>query len=151
MRFALTLLLTAGLLAAGLALPAAAQIRFDPQPVEPGGDAPRFPVQGQPVRVTLDQPTDFVRVVWRPKSALPDTVSLDPQGSSFLWTPTRAGVATVLTSSGEQNISVRYESLPGSGILVLVLAGCILFGGAGFAMGKLLSGDEPPVALPLDS
>jgi hypothetical protein len=136
--------------AALLTLPASAQIRFEPQPVEAGAEASSFPVQGQPVRVTLDQPTDFVRVVWRPNSAIPDTVTLDSEGSSFLWTPTRAGVATVLTSNGEQNVSVRYSSFPGSGILVLVLAGCILFGGAGFAMGKLLSDDEAP-ALPLDT
>lgn len=144
MRLALTLLLAAA------PVLAVAQVRFEPQPIEAGAEAPRFPVQGQPVRVTLEEPTEFVRVVWRPNSAIPDTVSLDPEGDSFLWTPTRAGVATVLTSNGAQNVSVRYDSFPGSGILVLVLAGCILFGGAGFAMGKLLADDETP-ALPLDT
>lgn len=146
MRIALPLLL-----AAALALPAAAQIQFEPQPAEAGAEPPGAPVQGQPVRVTLDEPTEFVQVVWRPNSAIPDTVSLDPEGLSFLWTPSRAGVATVLTSNGAQNVSVRYDSFPGSGILVLVLAACILFGGAGFAMGKLLGGDDPPVSLPLDT
>lgn len=146
MRIVLTLLA-----AAALSLPATAQIRFEPQPMEAGAEAPDAPVQGHPVRIILDEPTESVQVVWRPNSAIPDTVSLDPQGTSFMWTPTRAGVATVITSSGSQNISVRYDEFPGSGILVLVLAAAILFGGAGFAMGKLLSGDEPPVSLPMDT
>ena len=145
MRIVLTLLAVAA-----LSLPATAQIQFEPQPLEAGAEAPDAPVQGHPVRIVLEEPTEFVQVVWRPNSAIPDTVSLDPQGTSFLWTPTRAGVATVITSAGSQNVSVRYDQFPGSGILVLVLAACILFGGAGFAMGKLLSDDAPP-ALPMDT
>ncbi|GAB5536574.1 MAG: hypothetical protein Rubg2KO_28230 [Rubricoccaceae bacterium] len=145
MRFALLLFA-----AAALSLPATAQIQFEPQPMEPNAEAPDAPVQGHPVRIILDEPTESVQVVWRPNSAIPDTVSLDPEGTSFLWTPTRAGVATVITDGGTQNVSVRYDEFPGSGILVLVLAAGILFGGAGFAMGKLLSGDAPP-ALPMDT
>lgn len=145
-RLALTLLI-----AATLSFPAAAQIQFEPQPTEPGGVVPDAPIQGHPVRVTLDEPSEFVQVVWRPNSAIPDTVTLDPQGTSFLWTPTRAGVATVVTSNGSKNISVRYDSFPGSGLLVLVLAAAILFGGAGFAMGKLLGDDDLPVSMPLDT
>lgn len=145
MRIVLTLLA-----AVALSLPATAQIQFEPQPFQDGAEAPSAPMKGHPVRITLEEPTEFIQVVWRPNSAIPDTVSLDPQGTSFLWTPTRAGVATVITSSGTQNVSVRYDEFPGSGILVLVLAACILFGGAGFAMGKLLSGDTPP-DLPMDT
>lgn len=146
MPLALTLLA-----AVALALPVSAQIQFAPQPVQPGAEAPSAPIQGQPILVTLDEPAESVQVVWRPKSAISDTVTLDTQGTSFMWTPTRAGVATVVTPNGSQNISVRYDSFPGSGILVLVLAAVILFGGAGFSMGKLLSGDEPVVSLPLDT
>lgn len=145
MRFALLLL------AAALALPASAQIQFEPQAPSPDAEAPDAPVKGSPVRITLDAPTETVQVVWRPNSAIPDTVSLDPEGASFLWTPTRAGVATVITDGGSQNVSVRYDAFPGSGILVLVLAAAILFGGAGFAMGKLLNDDGPPPELPLDT
>lgn len=146
MRYALTLLV-----AAALACPALAQIQFAPQPIEPGQEAPEAPIKGQPILITLDEPAESVQVVWRPNSAIPDTVQLNPEGTSFLWTPTKAGVATVVTPNGSQNISVRYDSFPGSGLLVLVLAGAILFGGAGFAMGKLLGGDEPPVSMPLDT
>ncbi|MEM6327374.1 MAG: hypothetical protein AAF791_09680 [Bacteroidota bacterium] len=129
---------------------ASAQLAFEPLPVEPGEEPPAQPIQGQPVRVTLDQPAESVQVVWRPNSAIPDTVALSPDGTTFEWTPSRAGVATVITPEGSQNVSVRYSSYPGSGIFILIIAATILFGGAGFAMGKLLS-DDGPVALPLDT
>lgn len=141
-----TLLAAAALLAA----PASAQLTFEPLPAAPGEAAPAQPVQGQPVRITLPGPATSVKVVWRPNSAIPDTVTLDPTGSSFVWTPTRAGVASVVTPDGAQNVSVRYASYPSSGILILILAGAILFGGAGFAMGKLL-GDDPPPPMPMDT
>ncbi|NNF56795.1 MAG: hypothetical protein HKN04_01000 [Rhodothermaceae bacterium] len=136
------------LLALGLAAPSAtAQITFEPLPVAAEDEAPEFPIQGRPVRITLDEPADAVKVVWRPNSAIPDTVALDAAGSSFVWTPSRAGVATIQATSGEatvsQNVSVRYAGFPASGIFILIVAATILFGGAGFAMGKLLGGESP--------
>lgn len=134
-----------------LAAPASAQLAFEPLPAEPGEEPPAQPIQGQPVRVTLDTPTSDVKVVWRPNSAIPDTVALSPEGTSFEWTPSRAGVATVVTPEGSQNVSVRYSAYPASGIFILIIAATILFGGAGFAMGKLLSDEDGPTALPLDT
>lgn len=139
------------LLAAVLAVPATAQFTVEPLPMEPGAEPPATPFQGEPVRITLDAPTESVQVVWRPNSAIPDTVSLDPSGLSFEWTPTRAGVASIVTPEGSQNVSVRYRSYPASGIFILIIAGSILFGGAGFAMGKLLGDDGPPPDMPLDT
>lgn len=129
---------------------ALAQLTVEALPLAPGEEPPDAIVQGQPVRITLDVPTTDVSVVWRPNSAIPDTVALDPTGTQFTWTPTRAGVATVVTPEASENVSVRYSGFPASGILILILAGGILFGGAAFAMGKLL-GDDPPAALPLDT
>lgn len=130
-----------------LALPASAQITFEPLPVETEEEPPEAPIQGRPVRITLEAPAEAVEVVWRPNSAIPDTVSLDATGTSFVWTPSRAGVATIRATSGEtvvaQNVSVRYASYPAAGIFILIVAATILFGGAGFAMGKLLGGERP--------
>ena len=143
--------LLACLLAAALATPAAAQFTVEPLPMAPGAAPPTTPFQGQPVRITLDQPAEWVKVVWRPNSAIPDTVALDPTGTAFEWTPTRAGVASIVTPEGSQNVSVRYSQYPAAGILILIVAGTVLFGGAGFAMGKLLGDDDEPAAPPIDT
>ena len=124
------------LLAASLAAPAAAQFTVEPLPMAPGAAPPATPFQGRPVRITLDQPTASVKVVWRPNSAIPDTVSLDPTGTTFEWTPTRAGVASIVTPEGSQNVSVRYSSYPATGIFILIVAGTILFGGARLCDGQ---------------
>lgn len=148
------MLRTLALLALGFAitLPASAQITFQPAPVE--NEEPSGPVRGHTTVVTLDSLAETVQVVWRPNSAIPDTVNLDVSGQSFNWTPTRAGVATMTTSNGtSQNVSVRYDNYPASGIFILIIAGTILFGGAGFAMGKLLGGEMPEEGynLPMDT
>ncbi|HLT46846.1 MAG TPA: hypothetical protein VK002_06420 [Rubricoccaceae bacterium] len=142
-------------LAAALLAPvAAAQFTLTPLPYEESEEPPEVPIAGRPVQITLDEPVDRVEVVWRPNSAIPDTVVLDATGTSFVWRPTRAGVARIALVRGderiEENVSVRYDRYPGSGIFILIIAGTILFGGAGFAMGKLL-GEEAPPELPLDT
>jgi len=140
------------LLGFAVALPAAGQITFRPAPVE--DEEPAGPIEGHPTVVTLDSLAEHVQVIWRPNSAIPDTVNLDVTGQTFTWTPKQAGVATMTTSNGtSQNVSVRYDGVPASGIFILIIAGTILFGGAGFAMGKLLGGEMPEEGyqMPMDT
>ncbi len=135
-----------------VALPATGQITFQPAPVEYG--EPASLIKGHPTVVTLDSLAEQVQVIWRPNSAISDTVTLDVSGQTFTWTPTQAGVATMTTSNGtSQNISVRYDSYPASGIFILIIAGTILFGGAGFAMGRLFGGEMPEEGyqMPMDT
>ncbi len=135
-----------------IALPAAGQITFQPAPIE--NEEPPGPIVGHPTIVTLDSLAEWVQVIWRPNSAIPDTVTIVPQNQQFSWTPIQAGVATMTTSNGtSQNVSVRYDSYPASGIFILIIAGTILFGGAGFAMGKLLGGEMPKEGyqMPMDT
>lgn len=153
------MLRTLALLALGflLALPATGQITFEPLPTPAEDEAPEAPIINRPVRVTLDVPADTVTVTWRPNSAIPEVVTLDVSGTSFEWTPTRSGVARIdVISAGattSQNVSVRYDNYPASGIFILIIAGTILFGGAGFAMGKLLGGEMPKEGyqMPMDT
>jgi len=135
-----------------VALPATGQITFQPAPVENG--EPASLIKGHSTVVTLDSLAEQVQVIWRPNSAISDTVTLDVSGQTFTWTPTQAGVATMTTSNGtSQNISVRYDSYPASGIFILIIAGTILFGGAGFAMGRLFGGEMPEEGyqMPMDT
>ncbi len=119
-----------------LALPVAAQ------PITPSTEKP---VVGVPMTLRFDAPVDTVFVTYRPNSAVArrDTVRLG-ESASMKWTPERAGVVQIgLPSGASQNLSVRFSETPLSGILVLIVAGLILFGGAAWAMAKLFSGGAP--------
>ncbi|MCB0570955.1 MAG: hypothetical protein KDC66_14365 [Phaeodactylibacter sp.] len=130
------LLLTLALVAAGL-LPTAAQISVSNDK----------PVRGDAITITLAKPEPYVVVTYRPNSSLAhsDTLRTTGMATDFQWAPSRAGVVSLSTAGqGSRNVSVRYKGMPGLGIMVLILAGTILLGGAGFAFGLLFrdDGDE---------
>lgn len=126
-----------------LAAPAAAQ---DAAPVASTIMVlPESPIVGEPATLTFDAPVDAVVLTYRPNSAIPvvDTVRIGGF-TSIKWTPVEAGVVRVAVPGGpSQNLSVRFAEWPLSGIFVLLVAGLILFGGAGWAMAKLLSSGMP--------
>lgn len=98
-------------------------------------------VVGRPVSVTMPASADTLVVTYRPNSTIAVTERLtSPDSAPFQWTPTKAGVVRLGTPSGEaQDVSVEFNQPPASGILVLTLAGFILFGGAVFAFRKLFA------------
>jgi len=104
--------------------------------------SPDQPVAGVPAMLTLDQPAELVVITYRPNSAIPQTDTLNTRGSPF--TPVtfrQAGVVRVAVPGGPSaNVSVRFDRTPLAGVGVLLFAGLVLFGGAGFAMAKLLEG-----------
>lgn len=106
-------------------------------------------VAGDQATLTFDAPVETVVTTYRPNSAIPIVDTLAVGGfASVRWTPERAGVVRVSVPGGpSRNLSVRFAALPVSGIVVLIVAGLILFGGAGWAMRMLLS-DGPPRTLP---
>ncbi len=103
---------------------------------------PEQPVVGATATVIADAPLDSLFVTYRPNSAIPVTDTLRVGGFEAMRVPFReAGVVRVSTPEGASaDVSVRFAETPMSGVLVLILAGLILFGGAGFAMAKLFSG-----------
>lgn len=109
--------------------------------------SPEIPEVGQETTLRLSAPADYVVVTYRPNSivALRDTIRIGGF-ESVKWTPARAGVVRIgLPDGSGQNVSVRFTGTPLSGLLILIAAGLILFGGAVFAMRKLLEGDRPLV------
>ena len=128
-------LLLLGVLATGavLAGPAAAQITSSTE----------APVVGEPLTLRFDAPVDTLTVTFRPGAAAStvrtERVVLGGQ-TSYTWTPTQAGVVQVAANGATQNLSVRFTSLPALGLLIMVLAGLILFGGAAYATALLLRG-----------
>lgn len=111
--------------------------------------SPVKPVAGQEATIQFDAPVDSLFVIFRPGAAVDSRDTVFVGGRSELRRAfERAGVVrlTAIRASGErvsQNVSVRFREIPVRGILVLSLAGLILFGGAAFAMASLLR-EEPP-------
>ena len=126
-----------------LALPAEAQITLDADDL----------YVSEPVTVTLATPAEALTVTYRPGSSIETTETLPLRGEqSVTWTPVQAGVVALSAGgSGTRNVSVRYQRAPAGGIVVLLIAGCLLFGGAIFAFRKLFQDGPPPARPHLDT
>jgi hypothetical protein len=103
-----------------------------------------YPVLGESMTVMLDGVHDpsgaSLWVVYRPNS---QTVDADTKPIGYFsdegkitWTPRAPGIATITVRDSESveiatlNVAICFSSTPASGILVMVLAGLLLFGGA---------------------
>ena len=127
--------------------------------------SPTVPVQGREVtvRVTRDGEAAAgaaVKATYRPGSRVSHTEALgrtDDQGR-LGWTPTDAGIVTLqadLPADGaapaatvSRNLSVHFQGVPWSGVLIMILAGTILYGGVFLGFRRLTSG---PRGLPPDT
>jgi len=140
--------LPAGLL---LALPAWAGI----------DTTPAVPTDGQTTTVTVSDaegnPVAGMKVVaiYRPGSEVSQTEDLGTTGEegTMTWTPTGAGVVTLKTVPGDtmtaastRNLSVRFDGIPVPGLVILLAAGAILYGGVirGFRSLRTLPPKLPP-------
>ncbi len=100
---------------------------------------PAVPTIGEPVTVTFSAPVDSVTVTYRPGAVTAFTETFTPGAAAFTFTPERAGVVSVAAGEASQSLSVRYVGVPLSGLIVMILAGVVLFGGAGLALRALLA------------
>ena len=101
--------------------------------------APDSPTRGEVVTVTFSEPVDSVTVVYRPGAVTAVTEVMTPESATFRFTPERAGVVSVSSGGASQSLSVRYLGVPVAGLVVMILAGLILFGGATISMRALLA------------
>lgn len=143
----------AGALAGLLVLAPGARADFVTDPVHP--------TQGEATRVALTDaagaPLAGVEVVarYRPGSRVESTETLGRTGAdgSLPWSPRAAGVVTLQTAGEEgvpsitRNLSVRYKGLPLPGLVIMILAGLILYGGVILGFRAL----KEPVPLPPDT
>ncbi|PAP77777.1 hypothetical protein [Rubrivirga marina] len=100
---------------------------------------PEQPTRGEPVTVTFSEPVDSVTVTYRPGAITAHAETFTPGTAAFEFTPTRAGVVSVASGDAAQSLSVRFVGTPVSGLVVMILAGLILFGGAALSLRALLA------------
>jgi hypothetical protein len=110
------------------------------------------PVAGETVTISLDQPETQVVIAYRPNSSVVrrDTLRSDAPASEFSWTPQKAGVVALSTTSASRNVSVRFEGFSYPGLIVMLLAGGVLFGGVIFAFRVLFSKTKPGEPIDFD-
>lgn len=100
---------------------------------------PEQPTRGEPVTVTFSAPVDSVTVTYRPGAITAHREMFAPGSAAFEFTPSRAGVVSVAAGDASRSLSVRFRGTPVSGLLVMVLAGLVLFGGAAVSLRALLA------------
>jgi len=108
------------------------------------------PTRGQTTTITLqgaEDPTQWsLTFTYRPNSKTSRTTVAQPfQANGALnWKPDDSGIVQIAVQGpGEGDkiakiIAVRFPSPPASGIVILLIAGAILFGGAGYSLAKAL-------------
>jgi hypothetical protein len=98
---------------------------------------------GQPITFSgVD--ADTLIVTYRPGSNISHAEYIPLTNGSYTWIPESAGIISLSTPGGpSQTISVRFETLPLSGLIMLIVAGSILFGGAIAASIRLFGKESP--------
>ncbi|UCH83378.1 MAG: hypothetical protein JSW50_13105 [Candidatus Latescibacterota bacterium] len=118
-----------------------------------------YPVEKQStrVRVVADDgspvPNAAVSVTYRPGSAVPAVfdVGRTAADGNCEWTPREAGIVTIsaawVDATGSEqittvNASVKYSPTPVTGIVIMIVAGIVLIGGAFDRISRLLRTPE---------
>jgi len=122
-----------------------------------------FPVVGKPISVSISDADGFenleLRVVYAPNSetqSIEEIGRFSPEGT-VVWNPRRFGIATlsVRTADGEkiasENVAILFAETPAAGVLVMIFAGILLFGGAGISLRSVLSSGVPEHGSPIDT
>lgn len=120
--------------------------------------ADTYPLFGEPVTITITDDgvpvgSATVSAEYRPNSR---TMVAEPVGTTDAfgnveWTPSDAGLVRLTATAADSEeasaskaVSVRYVSFPLEGILTMLIAGIILFGGAGLGMSVLMREEKIP-------
>ena len=115
-----------------------------------------MPIKGQAVDITLPQPAQRLLIRYRPNSSLStmDTLYSETPTDHFQWKARQAGIATLFTEDEDgqtlhsRNVSVRFKGTSPGGIVVMLLAGIVLFGGAIFSFRLLFKKEEENIPGP---
>jgi len=122
-----------------------------------------FPIVGRTETVTVEGAGTGVDlslwVVYSPNSetSAEEEIGLVPATGEVEWSPSRSGIATVSvrgddgTVIASENVAIIFAETPTAGVIVMIIAGLLLFGGAGFSMRSVLSSGVPERLPPIDT
>ena len=122
-----------------------------------------FPVVGEDQNVSVSgvERADDLRlwVIYSPNSETQteEEVGRFSSGGAITWNPTRSGIATLSARDDQggavasENVAILFAKTPGSGVLVMLFAGVLLFGGAGFSLRSVLRSGVPEQLPPIDT
>lgn len=103
----------------------------------------RYPTVGEPTVITLEAPADQVTITYSPGAPIATTQTLSTGGKLEVpWTPETPGVASVVAGADSTNVSVKFDGVPGLGLVIFLIAGVILFGGAAVCLRALFAGSS---------
>lgn len=112
--------------------------------IEPSNASPEV---GERITLSFTVPVDTLTVVYRPNSSVSKTEILvnEPPMTMMEWASKEPGLVAMsyLDKSGDsparvsRNLSIRFAGISESGLVVMILAGIILFGGATIAFRTL--------------
>lgn len=122
-----------------------------------------FPIVGRTETVTAQGATNDVDlrlwVVYSPNSetSTEEEIGVVPTTGMVAWTPSRSGIATVSVRGDDgavvasENVAILFAKTPTAGVMVMIFAGLLLFGGAGFSLRSVLRSGVPETAPLIDT
>ena len=101
----------------------------------------KFPTTGKSTTIKTDTLEQTVELTYSPGSKVEAKETVKAQGTRLvLWRPQRPGVVSIAAPNhATKNVSVRFDGVPLSGLVIMMLAGAVLFGGALFSLRSLLA------------
>ena len=114
-----------------------------------------FPIVGRSETVTVKgAATDVSLLLWviyspNSETSTEEEIGVVPTTGKVTWTPSRSGIATVSVRSDDggavasENVAILFSKTPMAGLMVMIFAGILLFGGAGITMRLVLSSGVP--------
>jgi len=106
--------------------------------------ADKFPTVGRKTVITLGKPSPKITFIYQPDAPVARKVTLATHGRLKVdWTPQNAGVVTIKAGKVSKDVSVRFDGTPAGGLIMMLLAGLILFGGVGVCMTVILKAGRP--------
>jgi hypothetical protein len=122
-----------------------------------------FPIVGEPMVLSVSgiaKPENHtLRVVYAPNS---ETQTAEESGrlstdGTIAWNPARFGIATLTVTDdagstvATENVAILPAETPAGGVLVMIFAGVLLFGGAGWSLRSVLASGVPEQLPPKDT